>query len=281
MQILLFPALMFPLFEWINPERSQFYFSMDRAVFKVGHWLDVWIWGIAPVWLLLVLLLLATTLVTLWQEIIPVVRNFRSSNANLPSYVPVDPDVCEIVQRMSEHYGIPTPALRAIQDEDLLLFVSGTRNPSIIMSTELLTRLDSRQMEAALAHEMAHIVQRSTLTTLVAFLARAFQFFNPVSLFTFRNLIQDDELVCDEMTVAVTGDPEALGSALGHFRLDLKRQSFSTSDLFEFIAGSSHNSKLQERMRRLKDKTAGSYQVDRLLPIITAVSTIGFCYFVV
>ena len=35
-------------------------------------------------------------------------------------------------------------------------------------------------------------------------------FFNPVALLIFRQLVQDDEQICDDVTVRLTGDPKAL-----------------------------------------------------------------------
>jgi beta-lactamase regulating signal transducer with metallopeptidase domain len=80
-------------------------------------------------------------------------------------------------------------------------------------------------------------------------------FYNPVSLLVFRRLIQDDEQVCDDITVSITKDPEALASALAAFYSEVSaKNTLKFSAFKDVVASSSHNLLLEERISRLANQ---------------------------
>jgi beta-lactamase regulating signal transducer with metallopeptidase domain len=116
-----------------------------------------------------------------------------------------------------------------------------------MISDSLLDRFDKRELRSAFAHELAHIVRRSSTATLLVFLVRILMFYNPVSLLVFRRLIQDDEQICDDITVSITKDPEALASALAVFHSEVSAKDvLKISALKDAVAHSSHNLLLEE-----------------------------------
>jgi len=48
----------------------------------------------------------------------------------------------------------------------------------------------------------------------IVFLLRIAMFFNPIVLLEFRRSVQDDEKICDEMAVSLTGKPLVLAGTL-------------------------------------------------------------------
>ncbi len=86
------------------------------------------------------------------------------------------PDLHRIVQTLAQHADLPTPRIYIIDSDQPNAFATG-RNPNhaaVAVSTGLLRLLDSQEMAGVIAHELAHIANRDTLTmTITATLAGA------------------------------------------------------------------------------------------------------------
>ena len=104
--------------------------------------------------------------------------------------VPVErsrvPQLYDMVETLSRRAGIPTPAVYVINSDQPNAFATG-RNPqnaAVAVSTGLLRHLDTREVAAVVAHELAHIRSRDTLTmTITATLAGAVSMLAQFGLF--------------------------------------------------------------------------------------------------
>lgn len=79
------------------------------------------------------------------------------------------PELYEMVDRLSKRAGIPNPTLYVVQDNSPNAFATG-RDPAhgvVAVNTGLLNLLDKREVEGVIAHEIAHIKHRDTLTMAV------------------------------------------------------------------------------------------------------------------
>lgn len=93
---------------------------------------------------------------------------------------PVDessaPDLYRTVAQLSQNAGLPMPKLYIMQNDQPNAFATG-RNPqnaAVAVTTGLLERLTSQEVTGVLAHELAHVKNRDTLTmTITATLAGA------------------------------------------------------------------------------------------------------------
>jgi heat shock protein HtpX len=90
---------------------------------------------------------------------------------------PVDaPELYRMVERLAERAGIPVPRLYVVPGEQPNAFATG-RDPAhaaVAITAGLLRLLDTEEVEGVLAHEIAHIKHRDTLTmTVVATIAGA------------------------------------------------------------------------------------------------------------
>ncbi len=96
------------------------------------------------------------------------------------------PDLYEMVETLSQRAGIPTPRVYLIDTEQPNAFATG-RNPEngvVAVSTGLLRHLDQREVAGVIAHELAHIRSRDTLTmTITATLAGAISMLAQFGLF--------------------------------------------------------------------------------------------------
>ena len=156
------------------------------------------------------------------------------------------PELYDMVDTLSKRAGIPTPAVYVIETDQPNAFATG-RDPNhaaVAVSTGLLRGLETREIAGVIAHELAHIRNRDTLTmTITATFAGAigmlaqFGFFfgggnnrnNPLGPFggilmmilapMAAALVQmavsrTREYEADRHGAEISGDPLALASAL-------------------------------------------------------------------
>jgi heat shock protein HtpX len=181
------------------------------------------------------------------------------------------PDLYGIVETLARRAQLPMPKVYIIQNDQPNAFATG-RNPqnaAVAATTGLLRILNHREVAGVMAHELAHVKNRDTLTmTVTATLAGAigmlanFAFFlgggnnrnNPLGMVGMllvmilaplaAGLIQmaisrTREYEADRVGAQIAGDPEALASALdklhrGASRIDnmAAEQNPATAHLF-------------------------------------------------
>ncbi|MFQ5947081.1 MAG: M56 family metallopeptidase [Anaerolineae bacterium] len=90
----------------------------------------------------------------------------------------------------------------------------GVRRPTIVLSRDLLNVLDEAELEAVLAHEVAHFRQRDYLLNWLGVLARSLFFYLPPWAIGSRLFVEAREVRADRLAVTYAGDPLALAAAL-------------------------------------------------------------------
>jgi hypothetical protein len=95
-----------------------------------------------------------------------------------------------------------------------LAFTYGIRQPSLLISTWMLDHLDTHELEAVLAHEIAHVARGDSLFAWVATILRDAFFYLPTSRAAYALVRQDRELASDDLAAGATRRPLALASAL-------------------------------------------------------------------
>lgn len=101
-----------------------------------------------------------------------------------------------------------------ISEEAVTPFTIGYRTPTIVCPKELFEMATPNQLEAILAHEMAHVKRRDYVAQWFYLLLRDVLFYNPALRFCLRKIINSIEFVCDEMAISLTGEPRALAEGL-------------------------------------------------------------------
>jgi heat shock protein HtpX len=96
------------------------------------------------------------------------------------------PDLYRTVEALSQRAGIPTPKLYVIDTDQPNAFATGRdpENGAVAVSSGLLRYLEPREVAAVIAHELAHIKNRDTLTmTITATFAGAISMLAQFGLF--------------------------------------------------------------------------------------------------
>ena len=94
----------------------------------------------------------------------------------------------------------------------------------------------------------------------VIFLLRVLMFYNPVILMEFRRIVQEEEKICDDLAVAMTGDRKAMAGALRKF-FDADEgfraaHSGEEQRLRDRIEEFSHSLLIETRLARLEEPPA-------------------------
>lgn len=170
------------------------------------------------------------------------------------------------VDELSSALGISQAVAVRLSDDVFMPCAARLLRPLIWLPLSLLTRAPVEQLEALLAHELAHIARNDWLWNSVQRVIESLLFFHPAVWWLGRRIRQEREHACDDLAVAVCGDAVALAEALA--RLEGERQSSPR------LALTAHGGSLLHRIRRLLSEapSRGRWGV---LAVLGAVSVAG------
>ena len=280
--IIILPIFLYPVYQVINPDRGSISFRLG-AFLDINRWLNLELWGKAPLSIFFLLILLITSIIFFLQEMVPIIRHSIESKDAGPEFE--RPDSNSIVSRVLDPLPVEKPDIFILDDDDLLLFSKTGKNQAIYLSRGLIDILEPEQIQAALAHELAHIARNKQPLLIAVFFLRVVMFFNPVVLLEFRKMVQEEEKICDDIAVALTHRPLALAETLKKFYhkdgnaqpVDLKKLSKLGDSLEEY----SHNIHLSDRVARLENSTATKTDNGWFRFVFVIVMTSIVNYFVV
>ena len=277
------PVFLFPLFRLVAPGRGSTHFRMD-TIFESGRWLNIEIGGFHPVMGVLLLVFGITSLVFLFQEFFPILRNcfesFRPRGAVSARDWPEVPAVRSAVESLP----VNPPRVLVVEDADFLIYSTTGRKGSVFVSSALLEALSAGELRSALAHEIAHVVRSRHPLLVAVYLLRAVMFFNPIVLMEFRRAVQEEEKVCDEFAVSLTRDRRALADALRKLYLPPEeparggtRRGRKTA---EEIEERSHRLNIESRISALESGYERVVGWRWVIPAAAAAATVAIDYLV-
>jgi beta-lactamase regulating signal transducer with metallopeptidase domain len=110
------------------------------------------------------------------------------------------------------HVGVPFRIVEsAVVDTPVLI---GWLRPLIILPLAVMAQMTAAQVEALLAHELAHIRRRDYAINLVQTIAEALLFFHPAVWWLSWRIRQEREHCCDDAALALAGEATAYAEAL-------------------------------------------------------------------
>jgi beta-lactamase regulating signal transducer with metallopeptidase domain len=121
--------------------------------------------------------------------------------------------------------------------------VIGWLRPVVLVPISALSGLSPDQLEAVLAHELAHVRRHDYLVNLVQTLVETLLFYHPAVWWISHQIRIERENCCDDLAVNLCGDPYAYARALA----DLEQLRGSNRQLVLAATGGS----LLQRVRRL------------------------------
>ena len=123
--------------------------------------------------------------------------------------------VKETVTRLAALAGVGVPDVGLVDSGQPVAFtVRANRRYSVMVSVGLLESLDDREVEACLAHEIAHLKNNDFTVRFMATLAKIALFARPLSYILEPAVYRAREFLADLTAVKLVGGPNALISAL-------------------------------------------------------------------
>ena len=150
--------------------------------------------------------------------------------------------------------------------------VIGHLKPVVLLPLGLLSGLPPEQVEALLAHELAHIRRRDYLVNLLLSLLETLFFFHPAIWWIGTTIRREREYCCDEAAVACSGNSLAYAKALSA----LPKQHSGLHLLA--MAANGNPKELLHRIRRILLQQP-SYQSDTMEKTIATLLIAGSVFF--
>ncbi|MGH2750237.1 MAG: M48 family metalloprotease [Actinomycetota bacterium] len=126
-----------------------------------------------------------------------------------------DDHILFMVRHLAASFGLtPTPEVLILPPGVSGAFAAGLRRGRVLLSRDLIERLDDDELAAVVAHEIAHLEARDVPVVFAAGFLRDFVAWNPFAHIAFRRLLIDRELEADRRAASVTRSPLSLASGL-------------------------------------------------------------------
>jgi beta-lactamase regulating signal transducer with metallopeptidase domain/BMFP domain-containing protein YqiC len=177
--------------------------------------------------------------------------------------VPAAPEVLARVAEIGGRMGLTRPARVLMTAFAGSPSVVGWLRPVILLPPATLLGLAPEQLEAVLAHELAHIRRYDSLVNAAQVLVETLLFYHPAVWWTSARIREERELCCDDLAVGSCGDALCYARALT--RLERLRLSAPA------LALGSAGGPLAYRIRRLMG-AAGRYDSPSKLPGLLALA---------
>lgn len=130
--------------------------------------------------------------------------------------------------------------------------VVGWVRPVILVPAGIFTGLTAEQVEALLAHELAHVCRHDYLVNLLQTVAETLFFYHPAVWWVSRSIRSERENCCDDIAVDICGNAIAYARAL----TELEQMCHRTPRFAMAADGGSLVSRVQRLLRRNQPATA-------------------------
>jgi Zn-dependent protease with chaperone function len=270
------PVALPPLFALAAPVRASEPFRRSAALFVASRWaeLPLGTWHLGSV---LAMAVAAAGLALFLRDLIPALRQGFRVRAHHDGN---DPRAREVGDRVTFHAirrAVKPPAAALVSDDEAAyLYCRGLANPVVAVSTGALATLSEEELDAALAHEVAHLAGRHLALGWGLIALRSLFFFNPVAQIVGRTAVLEMERAADADAAAATGRPAAVASALAKLGVMTDDDGLNLPGGLRFAA-------VKARILRLAEREDGMEEdgLDALRLTLAGVGIAVLVFFVV
>lgn len=205
-----------PVLLLLAPFRQGASFAMSWALFAGERWDQVRVAGTGLGGVTLLLACGLGSALFLRDALPPIADALRGSKPlpEVPPWHGARAALGPIVSASARAFAIPVPAVRVVQASAPVLLCEGIRRPVLVVSPATLERLRGAELDAAVAHEIAHAARRDPAWTYALIVVRAALFFNPAAQWLARAMVDDIECRADQAAVGATGGAPALARVI-------------------------------------------------------------------
>jgi len=162
--------------------------------------------------------------------------------------LPPDDFWIQKIEEMKNRLGIKR-SITAVQSALIKVpMVLGYLKPVVLFPVTFFTGLSAEELEAVIAHELAHISRHDYLLNIIQSVIETLFFFHPAVWLMSKNIRDERELCCDDLAIKITGDRMAYMKALA------LSQEFTMSRQNQYaLTFSSGKGSLLKRIQRIKN----------------------------
>jgi beta-lactamase regulating signal transducer with metallopeptidase domain len=198
------PALGPGLFDYSPAIRTISLAELEDVRIPLARRLDVWSVRLVPLWLAGVFGLSFRLALSWWL----VQRMRRVAHTPVASFV--SDHVAALAAQLRVSRTVQVVQSAAVQ----VPAVIGWVRPVILLPVSALTGLNLPQLDAILAHELAHVRRHDFAVNLLQTAAEVLLFYHPACWWISRRVRAERELCCDDIAVSVCGDRLLYATAL-------------------------------------------------------------------
>lgn len=152
------------------------------------------------------------------------------------------------LNQLGKQLGI-TKSVRLIESAEIAVPMTiGWLKPLVLVPIGLLAGLSPRQVEAVLAHELAHIRRYDYLVNLIQSAVEILLFFHPAIWWLSARVREEREHCCDDVAIQLCGERASLAQALVH--IEERRQAVLVTPALAMAFGARKQSFVQ-RVKRV------------------------------
>lgn len=169
-------------------------------------------------------------------------------------------------------------------NKDITLYIStkiitpvttGFLKPAILIPASLLSGLSTEQIEAIIAHELAHIKRNDYILNILQTLIETIFFFHPAVWYISSQIRKERENACDDIAIHLTNDKVSYAKALA------TAEEFVIAQSKFAMAFSPFRNTLLERIKRLNTKITMKTKLnEKLIAGIVILASIVFLSFI-
>lgn len=278
------PLAWLPLLFVAAPFRSTAAFAANRALFAGERWNLVLVGG-EGLGDLCLLLAAGLGSALFLRDALPPIRDLLRGGAAAPFSVPWQPAASVLERLVARHaaaLGTTTPGIRMIRARGPVLLCEGARRPSLVVSPATVTQLAPAELDAAIAHEVAHARFRDPAWGYLLFGVRALLFFNPAAQWLARTMVDDIERRADQAAVRATGEAEPLARAIVRLFEENHPLPGESEASFERLFWHVRREGVERRCRRLRaDDGRLPVEFGRLRLALAALAVLTLTFFIV
>ena len=147
-----------------------------------------------------------------------------------------EPALFHMVDKIARTAGVSTPRIGITENLEANAFNVGYgKRAMIVFSTGLLDTLDDTELEAVIAHEVAHIKNHDFHFMALMSALKVISFFNPIAYLLSSAIIREREILADDTGSRLIEQPERLGLAL--VKIGEVSKGFSQGFLTRIVSG--------------------------------------------
>lgn len=125
-----------------------------------------------------------------------------------------EPQLFSLLNTLARKTGISLPLVYLLPQNSVQVFTCGTLRPVLAVSPMLLSELPAKELEAVLAHEVAHLARCDQITSWIVSLISTLMFYNPFLYPLLKRIGHEREKAADALAVRLTHNPRALAQSL-------------------------------------------------------------------